>query len=135
MARSIHCLSMVLALIITLTLPPVFANDIATEVIVTTKDNRFLAFSAINNHWVSEDKKLSERVLGTTPKGNIGIVITTKRIVGFSVLTDQWSSEDLKLNEKIGKSEITIEGNVATLKTTERVIGYSAHTGEWVEAP
>lgn len=127
--------SLLTALLFTLVLSPVFANDIATEVILTTKDNQFLAFSAINNHWVSEDKKLSERVVGTKAKGNIGIVITTKRIVGFSVLTDQWSSEDLKLNEKIGKSEVTIEGNVATLKTTERVIGYSAHTGEWIEAP
>lgn len=135
MTKYIHIFLISFVLITTFALHPVFANDIATEVILTTKDNTFLAFSAINNHWVSEDKKLSERVLGTKAKGNIGIVITTKRIVGFSVLTDQWSSEDLKLNEKIGKSEIKIEGNVATLQTTERVIGYSAHTGEWIEAP
>lgn len=110
-----------------------YPKEIATEVIVTVQDDKILAFSAYKNHWVSENVRLTEKVLRKKSQGNIGIVITTKRILGFSVITDQWTSENLKINEII--EEITVEGNVATMKTDIRVIGFSAHTGEWIEAP
>lgn len=110
-----------------------YSKKIDTEVILTEKDDKILAFSAQGNHWVPEYKRLSERIIRKKAQGNIGIVVTTKRIIGFSVITDQWTSEDLKLNEII--EEILVEGNVATMTTNIRVIGYSAHTGQWVEAP
>lgn len=110
-----------------------YSNEIYTEVILTEQDGQLLAFSAQKNHWVTENKRLSEKVFAKESRGNIGIVVTTKRILGFSVITDKWTSEDLKINEKI--EEILIEGNVATMKTNLRIIGFSAHTGQWIEAP
>lgn len=110
-----------------------YANEIATEVIITTQDDKILAFSAYKDHWVPENIRLTERVLKKKSQGNIGIVVTTKRILGFSVITDQWTAENLKINEII--EEIRVEGNVATMKTDVRVIGFSAHTGQWTEAP
>ena len=109
------------------------SNEIATEVIVTIQDDKILAFSAFSDHWVSEDIKLTERVMRKKSQGNIGIVVTTKRILGFSVITEKWTSENLKINEII--EEIKVEGNVATMKTDVRVVGFSAHTGLWTEAP
>jgi len=79
-----------------------------------------LAFSGVNDYWISEDKRHSERL-------HVGIIITSKRILGSSVLTDQWTSEDVQ------NVEIEIEGNVATMTTNMRVLGYSANTGKWVE--
>ena len=111
----------------------IYSNEIYTEVIITVKDEKILAFSAYKNHWVSESIKLSERIISKRSQGNIGIVVTTKRILGFSVITDQWTTEGLKMNEEPG--EIIVEGNVATINTNERVIGFSAHTGQWIEAP
>ena len=110
-----------------------YSNEIDTEVILTEQDDKILAFSARENHWVSEYKRLSEKILRKKARGNIGIVVTTKRIIGFSVITDHWTTEDLKLNEII--EEILIEGNVATMMTNIRVIGFSAHTGQWIQAP
>jgi hypothetical protein len=110
-----------------------YSKDIDTEVIITEQDDKFLAFSAQENHWVPIRKKISEKFIDKEARGNIGIVVTSKRIIGFSVLTDGWTSEDIKLNEIV--EDIVIEGNVATMKTTRRVIGFSAHTGQWIEAP
>ena len=110
-----------------------YANDIVTEVILTEQDDKLLAFSAKESHWVPEYKRLSEKILRKKAQGNVGIVVTTRRIIGFSVITDQWTSEDLKLNEII--EEILVEGNVATMTTNRRVIGFSAHTRHWIEAP
>ncbi|MGW8193764.1 MAG: hypothetical protein ACWGOX_05805 [Desulforhopalus sp.] len=110
-----------------------YANRNDTEVILTDKDDKILAFSAEKNHWVPEDKRLSEKIVKVKSQGNIGIVVTTKRIIGFSVITDKWTSEDLKFNERI--EEIKVEGNAATMNTNIRVIGFSAHSGQWIEAP
>ncbi len=110
-----------------------YSNDIFTEVIITVKDDKIMAFSAAKSNWVSTRIKLSERVLSKKSQGNVGIVVTNKRIVGFSVLTGQWTSENLKMNEE--PTEISVEGNVATIETNERVVGFSAHTGQWIEAP
>jgi len=110
-----------------------FGNKNDTEVILTDQDDKILAFSALKNHWVPEDKRLSEKIVKIKSQGNIGIVVTTKRIIGFSVITDRWTTEDLKFNERI--EEIKVEGNVATMNTNIRVIGFSAHSGQWIEAP
>ncbi len=110
-----------------------YSKEIDAEVIITEQKGKILAFSAQESHWVSENKMLSEKILGKRANGNIAIVFTTKRILGFSVLTDEWTSEDIKLNETV--EDIDIQGNVATMKTTFRVIGFSAHTGQWIEAP
>lgn len=111
------------------------SNETDAEVIITEQNGKILAFSAKESHWVSENKMLSEKILGKAVNGNIAIVLTTKRILGFSVLTDEWTSEDIKLNENLEEVNIEIEGNVATMKTNYRVIGFSAHTGQWIEAP
>lgn len=110
-----------------------FSNDIDTEVIITVKDEKILAFSAYKSHWISKSIKLSERIISKKSHGNVGIVVTTKRILGFSVITDQWTTKNLKINEEL--EEITVEGNVATVETNERALGFSAHNGQWIEAP
>jgi len=118
------------------TAPSSFASNtdlIRTEVIITVQDDDILAFSAYKNHWVSESFKPMEKIISKKTKGNIGIVVTTKRILGFSVITDKWTYENLKINEK--PEELMVEGNVATIKTNTRVMGFSAHNGQWVEAP
>lgn len=110
-----------------------YSNDFFTEVIVTVKDEKIMAFSASKSNWVSTNVKLSERIISKKSQGNVGIVVTTKRILGFSVLTNRWTYDNLKMNEE--PNEIMVEGNVATIETNERVIGFSAHTGQWIEAP
>ena len=112
---------------------PSYSNEIETEVIITVKDDKILAFSAFKNHWVPININLAERILKKRAQGNIGIVVTNRRILGFSVLTDEWTVDTLKMNEN--PEEIMVEGNVATITTNERVIGFSAHTGQWIEAP
>ena len=110
-----------------------YSNETTTEVILTVKEGKILAFSAYKSHWVPVSLMLTERVIEKKSQGNIGIVVTNKRMLGFSVLLDQWTSEDLKMNEHF--EEVTVEGNVAIVRTGSRIIGYSAHTGQWAEAP
>jgi len=129
--RSIQIL--LIALLIAASAMTSYAVEIDTEVILAERKDKFLAFSGVNDHWVSEDKRLSERILAKATEGNVGIIITHRRILGFSVITDQWTSEDLKVSENIKDITIEIEGNVATMTTPTRVIGYSANTGRWVE--
>lgn len=128
-----NILSLLIVLLLAIPAVTSYAVQIDTQVILSEKKDKFLAFSGVNDHWVSEDKRLSERLLAKATEGNVGIIITSKRILGFSVLTDQWTSEDLKISEDVKDVEIEIEGNVATMTTNMRVLGYSANTGKWVE--
>jgi len=110
-----------------------FSDGYITQVLVTVKDDKLLAFSAYGNNWVEQRLFLKETVVSKKSVGNLAVVVTDKRLVGFSVFTNRWRVEDLKLDETV--EDVTVEGNAAIVTTTKRVLGFNARTGNWLETP
>jgi hypothetical protein len=64
--------------------------QIDTQVILSEKKDIFLAFSGVNDHWVPEDKRLSERLLAEATEGNVATMTTNMRVLGYSANTGKW---------------------------------------------
>lgn len=111
----------------------VWAGDYITQVLVTVKDDKLMAFSAYANNWVRYNLYLKENVVSKNADGNLAVVVTNKRLVAFSVFTNRWEVEDLKLDETV--QDIQVEGNAAVVTTNKRVMGFNAHSGHWLETP
>lgn len=109
------------------------AGDDITQVLVTVKDDKLLAFSAYGNNWVAQKLYLKETVQSKDSEGNLAIVVTDKRLVGFSIFTNRWRVEDLKLDEIV--ENVALEGNAAIVTTNKRVLGFNARSGNWLETP
>ncbi len=60
MYRKINSFTLLIVLLFSLSALSAYANDIKTEVIITTKDDQILSFSSVKSHCVTEYKKLSE---------------------------------------------------------------------------
>ena len=105
------------------------AEEIVTDVIIVTKDDKIVAFSGQNKDWIPHNLKLKEKVLLKKAHGNVGVVITNERVYGFSAITGTWNIVELLLNEEI--KELQAEGNVATVVTDQRIFGFNSHTGLW----
>ena len=107
------------------------AEEMVTDVIIVTKNDKIVAFSGQNKNWIPHNLKLKEKVLLKKAHGNVGVVVTNERFYGFSAITGKWNVVELLINEQI--NDLQAEGNVATVETDQRTFGFNAHTGLWSE--
>lgn len=106
------------------------SGEVVEEIYLLVRERELLAFSAVEDRWVTQNLRPNERVLDSKYGGYVAVVFTKFRVLGFSALTSRWDEEKLLVDEAM----VTIEarGNVGTVITNLRALGYSVKTGRWI---
>ncbi|NIQ37088.1 MAG: hypothetical protein GTN81_00635 [Proteobacteria bacterium] len=104
-------------------------EEILNQVFLLVRERELVAFSAVQNTWVTLDLRSKEEVLDSRYDGHVAVAVTSRRVLGFSALTSRWAEERLMVGESVGSLEA--EGNVGAVITNLRAFGFSASAGRW----
>jgi len=104
-------------------------EEILNEVYLLVRERELLAFSAVENKWVTLDLRSKEKVLESEYDGRVAVAVTNLRVLGFSAITSRWVGERLMVGENVVSLEA--EGNVGAVITNLRAFGFSATAGRW----
>lgn len=105
------------------------STEVTDEIFLLVREREVLAFSAVQDVWVTQQLRPNEQVLDNKYSGHVAIVFTNFRILGFSALRNKWTEEDLMVGESMVRLEAS--GNVGAVVTNRRALGFGARTGKW----